>query len=344
MGRFLRARYIPTVGIIKIRLKKEGVVFLHVLPILSLLGLAAVALPTAHRAALRHEKKLLTPPGRLVEINGHTLHVYTEGGGPGPTLVFLSGSGTPAPVYDFKSLYSLLSPKHKIAVVEKFGYGYSSAVLAKRDVDSLLSDTRRALQVAGLSPPYVLIPHSFSGLDALRWASLYPEELTAIIGLDMGNTEVYRNFKVPGWLVSVLEAAGWLGVQRLLPSSQSPALAKAERRQERLLSNRNFYNSSVIAEGRTLRESVRRVADGEKPHLPMLLFVSNGKGTGIPWRPAQQQFASQVGAQLVFLDCGHYLHVFEPERIASGIEHFLTQTTPLTDPSNTNMTYKGAEK
>lgn len=44
------------------------------------------------------------------------------------TLVFMSGGGTCSPILDFKSLYSLLSSEYKIAVVEKFGYGFSDIV------------------------------------------------------------------------------------------------------------------------------------------------------------------------------------------------------------------------
>lgn len=40
------------------------------------------------------------PPGKMVEVKGHDLHVYTEGEGD-ITIVFLSGAGTSARVLDF---------------------------------------------------------------------------------------------------------------------------------------------------------------------------------------------------------------------------------------------------
>lgn len=98
-------------------------------------------------------------------------------------FVFMSGSGTCSPILDFKSLYSLLSNEYKIAVVEKFGYGFSDVVDKNRDIDTILSETRMALDKAGIEPPYVLCPHSMSGLEALYWAQKYPEEVEAIVGL-----------------------------------------------------------------------------------------------------------------------------------------------------------------
>lgn len=42
-----------------------------------------------------------------------------------------------------------------------------------------------ALDKAGIQDPYVLCPHSLSGLEALYWAQKYPDEVEAIVGLDM---------------------------------------------------------------------------------------------------------------------------------------------------------------
>jgi hypothetical protein len=56
---------------------------------------------------LASEEALIEKPiGQYVEVDGHKMNIYTEGEG-SHTLLFLSGSGTAAPVLDFKSLYSL---------------------------------------------------------------------------------------------------------------------------------------------------------------------------------------------------------------------------------------------
>ena len=127
-----------------------------------------------HKICLSNEKDLLTPLGELVEVDGHDMSIYIEGEG-GHTLVFLSGSGTCSPILDFKSLYSLLSDDYRIVVVEKFGYGFSDIVDSDRDIDTVLRQTRTALDKAGINGPYVLCPHSMSGIEALYWAQQYPD-------------------------------------------------------------------------------------------------------------------------------------------------------------------------
>lgn len=130
------------------------------------IGLGCVVLPTLllvgsylnHRwQALREEEMAYPPPGELVAINGHRRHVYAEGAG-NPTLVFLSGSGTTAPTLDFKALYSRLSDTYRVAVVERAGYGWSDDSATPRDIETVLNETRLALQRAGEDPPFVLFP------------------------------------------------------------------------------------------------------------------------------------------------------------------------------------------
>lgn len=66
-------------------------------------GMAAAA--AVNKALARQEERHLTPPGKIVEVNGHKMHVYGEGARTKVTCVFLSGGGTIAPVYDFRPLY-----------------------------------------------------------------------------------------------------------------------------------------------------------------------------------------------------------------------------------------------
>ena len=177
-----------------------------------------------HRIRLDKEQELLVPLGEMISVDGNNMSVYKEGSGD-KTLVFLSGGGTCSPILDFKSLYSLLSDEYQIVVVEKFGYGYSDVVDRDRDIDSILDDTRKSLEMAGIKGPYVLCPHSMSGLEALYWANKYPDEVTAIIGLDMAVPQYYENMKINIPLMKVSSFVANIGVTRLIPGiSESEAI------------------------------------------------------------------------------------------------------------------------
>ena len=47
-------------------------------------------------------KRILECNGELVNVNGYNIHVYRQGNINKPEIVLMSGSGTVAPVYDFK--------------------------------------------------------------------------------------------------------------------------------------------------------------------------------------------------------------------------------------------------
>ena len=103
-----------------------------------------------HKISLWAESRKYPPVGKMVEVNGHQMHVYGEGDGNGnETLVFLSGSGTAAPALDFKALYSRLSDQYHIVVVERAGYGFSETAVRGKwslySVSSLFVRHRSAL-------------------------------------------------------------------------------------------------------------------------------------------------------------------------------------------------------
>ena len=136
------------------------------------------------------------PLGKFFNVNGHKMHFYTEGQGEN-TFLLMSGSGTRFPALDFKPLSSRLSKNNRIAVVDKHGYGWSERVGDSRDIDRIVDEYRETLKLAGIKPPYTLVPHSLSGLEALRWAQTYPEEIKGIIGLDPAVPEYYDSAKLP---------------------------------------------------------------------------------------------------------------------------------------------------
>ena len=176
-------------------MKKRKKVMKVIFILLAACIIVLAAIYINHRILLNQEEALRTPLGKIVEVDGHQMSVYVEGNGD-KTIVFMSGGGTCSPILDFRSLYSTLSDNYKIVVVEKFGYGFSDIVNKDRSIDSILEDTRTALVKADIEGPYVLCPHSMSGIEALYWAGQYPEEVEAIIGLDMAVPKAYEDYRI----------------------------------------------------------------------------------------------------------------------------------------------------
>ena len=158
----------------------------------------------------------------------------------------MSGDGTCSPILDFKSLYSRLSSKYRIVVVEKFGYGFSDVVDKKR------------------------------GIEALYWAQQYPEEVLAIIGLDMAVPKSYQDYNINMTMLKLSQFASAIGITRLLPGvSDSDAitngtLSSKEKERYRAV----FYNRTatitMLNEVKSIKENARKVESDNIPQVNRL--------------------------------------------------------------------------
>ncbi len=301
--------------------------------IIGIIFIIGVAINVNHRVRQNMEEKLLNPVGQLVEVDGKNMSVYAEGEGD-KTLVFMSGGGTCSPILDFKSLYSLLSDKYKVVVVEKFGYGFSDVVDKERNIDSVLEDTRTALKKAGIEAPYILCPHSMSGIEALYWAQQYPEEISAIVGLDMAVPSAYEDYNINMPMLKLSQFAAHFGITRLIPGiAESDAikygtLSDEEKDIYRAIFYSRTATTTMMNEVKSIKENAKVVDSAGIPKVPMILFISNGSGTGWnedDWRNYQKDFITNVeNGSVVELDCPHYVHDYEYELLSKKIIEFIS--------------------
>lgn len=268
----------------------------------------------------------LTPNGVFADVLGHKIHVFRTGDENKPKLVFLSGSGTAAPSYDFKILYSKLSDRYRIIVIEKFGYGYSDLFEGPTDIDQVVDYQREALKQIGEDGPYILLPHSMSGLEAMRWIQLYPDEITALIGIDMATPKTYLAWEggeLDKRIASIkkMQKLKKTGLLDLIPRNKR-GLNKEEIKQQTLLWKRNGMNGCILNEAYAVIDNAKTVENGGKINCPVLLFVSNGKQVSPGWIEDEKAFAEQTNAEVVCYDCGHYMHYFESGKMSGKIIGF----------------------
>lgn len=309
------------------------------------------------KSSLKKESELIHQKGQLVEIDGKKMNIYTEGSGD-KTLVFMAGANTPAVIYDFKPLYSILNEDHQIVVIEKFGYGYSDDMDGDRSLSTMLRQDREALKKAGVEAPYILCPHSASGLEAISWAAQYPDEVEAIIGLDMAVPEQFDyqigdfdNVKTQTYEETIVEDAFydfWMydmggyrlyPITKIFPAAASDKLTKEEQAEYKAITYHwysQFYKTAMFREGLATEQQVsdyKALRNIEKPDIPTLLFVSQDEATfnamlgengSEKWKKIHENYIDGLSnGKIVQLDCGHYVHVEAPEQISSELRKFI---------------------
>lgn len=263
--------------------------------------------------------------GEFVTINEHKMHVYRDGNADAPTIVFMSGHCTVSPVYDFKVLYEKLLPNFRVIVIEKFGYGYSDIFDSPCDIDTLVSVQRQALDALGEAGPYILAPHSMSGIEAIRWKQKFPEEVSAIIGIDMATPLSFsvwtdKQIKQTVLLMKVLR---FLRLASALSAVSNLSLTEDEFEQHKLLKKRNTFNICCINEAREVLNNARVVGENGDIQCPTLMFSSNGEDQEKDWVENQEKFASSMGARLISYDCSHYIHHFKSDEMCKEIIEFV---------------------
>lgn len=317
-----------------------------ILGIVILVLLAGVCLFSYHKIQSAREEKYLVPLGELVEINGHNISVYTEGTGE-KTLVFLQGGGMPSPILEAKSLFSLLSNDYRIVVIERPGYGFSDEVEGVPALDTILNWEREALSKLEIDGPYILIPHSASGIEAILWAQLYPDEVEAIIGLDMSVPAYYEKMydmdemramkedmeASVDSMVFMYRAFGltrFQPIDDLLDSFKTGTLTDEDKAVYKALAYKIYPNKTMMTGMLSLPEDMDLICSMPKPDVPMLMFISNGEELGMDspetWIELQKKYISdKENGTCIQLDCGHSMHNIEYVRISEEIKAYLDQ-------------------
>ena len=288
-----------------------------------------------HRIQLQKETEAFPPPGTLVTVDGVTMHLYAQGNAD-TTLVFLAGHGTSCPTLDFKPLWSRLVDTFTIVVVERAGYGWSSVSKSPRDIDPVLEQTRTALQIASHTAPYVLIPHSMSGLEALRWAQKYPDEVQAIIGLDPSTPKAIHTLpKIQNSQLSALQFISKIGLTRLIPESDmkknlplldSDALSDADKASYRAMFYRSTVTSDMIREAEAVGENSKIVDQFGVPiETPMHFFLSEEQDRmASGWIETATTYLSSVKeSSYTILTTDHYVHHNKADLITLEVKRFL---------------------
>lgn len=123
------------------------------------------------------------PPGEMVDVGGHRLHLYPrEEAGDRPTVLIEGGIG--AWSLDWHHIQAELSTTTRVATYDRAGYGWSDPGPIPRTAGRIADELLRALSMTGIDGPYVLVGHSFGGYTPRMIADTVPEEVAGIVLFD----------------------------------------------------------------------------------------------------------------------------------------------------------------
>lgn len=121
------------------------------------------------------------PPGQLVDVGGHRLHVRCLGTG-APTVVLESGIA--ASSLSWSRVQPAVARFTSVCAYDRAGLAWSDAATTPRTLERIVGELRTLLTTAARPAPYVLVGHSFGVFVCLAFAATYPSEVAGLVLLD----------------------------------------------------------------------------------------------------------------------------------------------------------------
>lgn len=301
------------------------------------------------------------PPGRLVDVGGYRLHLYSTGEG-SPAVVLDAALGGSSVSWAW--IQPALASHTRVCSYDRAGFGWSDQGPMPRTASRMADELRTLLDRAGVAPPFIFVGHSFGGLVGLVFAKRYNADVAGLVLVDPAHAEDWVNpapkeqIKIDrgvrlcrygvraakvgiARVVAAFGAAGVLGVARgivrivsrgnitredegiLAPVWKLPPEARRPLRQ--FWTDQKFF-AALGSQIESIKVSSRETLDamaGGYGDLPLVTISSTDPGD---YRLRQQDALaalSRRGRHIVARDSGHWVPIDEPATVIAAVEEML---------------------
>ena len=216
---------------------------------------ATLAVGAAVQAAItRRDRRRYPPPGVLVNVGGHRLHLDVQGDDWGrPTVVLEAGMGSFSPNWHW--VQRELAATTRVVAYDRAGLGWSDPSPRPRDAGTIADELHAALAAAGVTGPYVLAGHSFGGLPVRAFADRHPDEVVGLVLVDASHPDQWARWptahaeRILATAQRVTAALAWIGLLRVIDVS-APIATGLPTRQVAELRARSALPRTSVTEAR----------------------------------------------------------------------------------------------
>lgn len=297
---------------------------------------------------------LSEPPGELVDVGGHRLHLYCTGEGE-RTVLLEAGLGGWS--LFLRPLQDELATTARVCTYDRAGYGWSEPGPMPRTGAVMVSELETLLEAAEEPGPYVLAGHSLGGLTMIMFAETHPEEVAGVVLIDSSHPRQDEAFAaVPAFVAAQEEReaefagmatrveAGQVGPAEVLPLAPRWLPLELEYQWAAQFARPQSMRAEV-AERDAWDETMRRVAGrGSLGDLPLIVIAAGlGAAQTDPndvlttadahridsiWRSLQEDHLTRsTNARLVVAEnSGHTVYGDEPDVVLDAIRELVFTT------------------
>jgi pimeloyl-ACP methyl ester carboxylesterase len=256
------------------------------------------------------ERGWLVLTGGLVNIGGYYLRIESKGEGR-PVVVMDAGLNQPRSTWG--RVPAEVATFTRVVTYDRAGLGESNPGTTPRTSQQIVKELHQLLKRAGISGPYVLVGHSFGGLNVRLYASHYPEEVIGMVLIDASHEDEY---------------------------SRLAAIMPPQERETYLLheGGENYERVNLLASAEQLRTA------GPLKSMP-LIVISAGQnewaGLGTPKERVRTELQSSLAClipgatQTIARKSGHFVQQHEPELVVNAIRTVVSAALKKSDDRST---------
>jgi len=171
---------------------------------------AAVGGATYQWGATRRELASTPPPGQLVDVGGHRLHLWCTGAGT-PVVILEAGLGGSSAGWG--SVQPEIARFTRVCSYDRAGMGYSDRGPSPRTARRIAGELAGLIDRSGMAVPVVLVAASLGGFDVRVFASDHTDRVAGLVLIDASHEDQAHD--VPG-LARWVPLLSSLGILRLL--------------------------------------------------------------------------------------------------------------------------------
>lgn len=303
------------------RLKTLLLVIFVLIVLLALTGFSCDRILTAR------DRRSYPPRGRLINVDGRTIHLYCLGEG-SPTVVLDAGG------FDSLEQWRLVQPLvtgvTRVCSYDRPGFGWSDSGQFPQTATEVAAELHGALAADHVAGPYVLVGHSVSGLYVRAFAAAHPSEIAGMVLDDSVHPDELQRFPSHfprhSFLFGVLRFTARFGVPRLLHfCKQTGAKPDCARFVSALLRGLPAVEKSYAEVGQlgTLRDLPLIVlshdpAEGLDKHTTPEL-----EAAWMQWQKDLSRLSSN-SSLLVVRGAGHEIQTERPDIVAESIANVVS--------------------
>ena len=239
--------------------------------------------------ASRKDLAATPPPGHLVDIGGHRLHLWCTGNG-APAVILDTGLGGSSADWGF--VQPDVARFTQVCSYDRAGMGYSNPGPSPRTARRIANELAELLARSGIAGPVVLVGASIAGFDVRVFASDHPDRAAGLVLVDASHEDDAHEVPRMARFVPLLST---IGVFRLLGMSfgqRVESLAPAVRAFARATSFRAAGYQAAADELSHIRGSASEVRSSRRKLTVPVLVVTGGRGGDENWRRLQRDHAS----------------------------------------------------